>query len=99
MRNKSDNQKDHLFFKMRDEKKLREELEEVKGMPNVMIEFPNEEDITNFIVALKVNEGLYRNHWFQYQKNGPIVHQLFASKTESGIQTLNAFKILMLKDA
>lgn len=51
---------------MSDEIKLRDELEEAKKMVNVKIEFPNQDDNKNFIVTLKVDEGLYRNKWFHF---------------------------------
>lgn len=46
--------------------RLRKDLEEVMKMYHVNVTFPDEDDITHFIVKLKVEEGFYRNVWYSF---------------------------------
>lgn len=47
--------------------RLEVDLEEVKEMRNVKVEFPNPTDITVFIVSIVVREGLYSHKWFRFK--------------------------------
>ena len=47
--------------------RLQKDLDEVKRMHDVEVTFPDEDDITTFIVKTQVHCGQYRDTWFQFK--------------------------------
>ena len=48
---------------MPDTQRLKRDISEVEAMKNVKVE---EKDPTNYIIWVKVEDGLYKNHWFRF---------------------------------
>lgn len=46
--------------------RLQKDIDEIKKMYEVTLTLPDEEDITHFIVKLKVDTGLYRDVWYSF---------------------------------
>ena len=52
---------------MNNQERLEKDLKEIEEMKNVKLAFPEEGDKTQFIVSVKVNEGLYRNKYLKFK--------------------------------
>lgn len=47
--------------------RLVKDLEEVKRMKYVKVFLPDPDNIQNFVVSIKVKNGIYRNKWFRFK--------------------------------
>lgn len=43
------------------------DIPEVRAMKNVKVEIPDEDDLLNYIIWVKVEDGLYKDHWFRFK--------------------------------
>lgn len=54
-----------------DLERLKKDLDDFKEMQDVRLTVPNEEDLHHFLLAIKVNDGLYKNKWFRFNFSLP----------------------------
>ena len=55
-----------FFLVMPDLRRLRKDMAELEDIPNTKLEYIDEDDLTKFYIYVKVNDGLYRNHYYKF---------------------------------
>ena len=51
---------------MPDFRRLMKDMKELYGIPDIKLEYIDENDLTRFYIYVKVNEGIYSNHYYKF---------------------------------